>query len=68
MNDNLWCGFLMGCAIGFDMDSDDVEIVLQKAGLSKENSITACQYAIKDHVGESKWKRGIAAIKEWAEG
>jgi hypothetical protein len=64
MNDDQWTGFLMGCAIGFDLDSDDVEAILTKARLSKANSLTACQYAIKNHVGEAAWKRGLAAIRE----
>ncbi len=67
MTYDLWVGFLMGCAIGFDLDSDEVEAILQKAGLSQENSLTACQYAIKDHVGEARWAAGIAAIRETAE-
>lgn len=68
MIDDLWCGFLMGCAIGFDLDSDDVESILEKVGLSKDNSLTACQYAIKEYVGDIAWWRGISAIRDRAEG
>lgn len=67
MDDKSWSGFVIGCALGFDLDTEEVEAILKNARLDPAvNSLTACQYAIKDHVGEYAWKRGIAAIRDAA--
>ena len=57
-------GFTMGCAIGFDMDSDEIDIMLEKYGLRlNDNTLLECQEALKDHVGEERWKNGIRVIQ-----
>ena len=63
MNDDLRTGFLMGCAIGFDMDSDDIETVLKAHGLTLADDILPCQQALREHVGEQRWRNGIHLIQ-----
>ena len=53
----------MGCAIGFDMDSDDIEAVLEAHGLTLEDDILECQKALREHVGEQRWRNGIRLIE-----
>lgn len=57
-------GFVMGCLIGFDMDSDDLDVMLQKYGLTLNGStLLECQEALRDHVGKERWQNGIRAIR-----
>lgn len=64
MNEQDKIGYTMGCAIGFDMDSDEVDSMLQKYGLDLErDSLLDCQRALRGHVGEERWKNGIRAIQ-----
>jgi len=64
MNARDQIGFTMGCAFGFNLDSDEVDIMLQKYGLTiKDNTLLECQEALREHVGEERWKNGIKIIR-----
>jgi hypothetical protein len=57
-------GFDMGCAIGFDMDSFDVDDMLAKYGLDRKTAtLFECQAVLRTHVGEERWANGIRAIR-----
>lgn len=57
-------GFLLGCAIGFDMDSDEIESVLAEQGLSTaKNTLLECQHALHLHVGQERFQNGLKAIR-----
>lgn len=57
-------GFLLGCLMGFDMESDQVEAMLKERNLIIENSsLIDCQLALREQVGEERWKNGVRAIQ-----
>lgn len=64
MTDDLWCNFLLRCFLVSAMNRDAVEAVLEKSGLSKDSSLTACQFAIMEDIGDAAWWRGINFIRE----
>jgi len=56
--------FLLGCAIGFDLEFQEVDAILKDRGLSVEgSSLMDCQLALRAHVGEDRWKNGIRIIQ-----
>ncbi len=64
MNEKERAGFLMGMAIGFNKDSDEVEAILRKHDLTFVDDLRSCQLAIRDHVGERRWKQGVGLIRQ----
>lgn len=56
-------GFELGCFIGFQICSGELEMMLAKYGLSPESSLPDCRQALRDHVGEERYQRGIRIIK-----
>lgn len=63
MDNNQWTGFIMGCALGFDLDSDEIDTILRAANLTSRDDLMACQKAIHDHIGEARWQNGIRLIQ-----
>lgn len=63
MSEKEWAGFILGCAIGFDLDSEQVENILQAAQLGRNTSLPVAQNAIRLHVGEARWESGIRLIQ-----
>lgn len=64
MTENERIGFDMGCAIGFDMDSFDVDAMFERYGLdTHKNSLQECQVALRKRVGEARWVNGIKLIQ-----
>lgn len=59
MDERQRAGFLIGMAIGFDMDSSDVEVMLARDGLTLDDDLMECQNAIKAHVGDRRWRQGV---------
>lgn len=64
MNETDQIGFEMGCLIGFNIDSDELDVMLEKYGLDRQrDSLQDCKNALRDHVGEECWTKGIRIIK-----
>lgn len=63
MSEKEWAGFILGFAIGFDLDSEQVEIILHAAHLGRNAPLLAAQNAIRLHVGEARWESGIRLIQ-----
>lgn len=64
MDENERAGFLIGMAIGFDKDTDEVEGILRQHGLTLNDSLRQCQEAIRAHFGERRWKQGVGLIRQ----
>lgn len=57
-------GFLLGCAIGFDMEVEEIESILAKQGLSTAgNTLLECQNALRLNMGEIPWQNGLKTIR-----
>lgn len=57
-------GFTLGCAIGFDLDSHDIENLLAQAGKSMEqDTCLECQTVLRTVLGEVRWQNGIKIIQ-----
>lgn len=57
-------GFEMGCLIGFHIDSDELDLMLAKYGLDRRSSsLQECKDALRDHVGEGAYRKGVRRIK-----
>ena len=64
MDEKQQAGFVIGVAIGFDLDTLEVEEILGAQGLTLDASLLECQKAIHDHVGERRWQQGIGLIRQ----
>ncbi len=67
MNEQEKNDFVLGCAVGFHMSSNEIDCFIQKYGLDLDRDpLMHCQNALRDHVGENVYERGnrkIAARK-----
>ena len=66
MNDQDRAGFLFGCAVGFDLDSDDVEALLALRGLTLADSLSVCQAVLRESMVKERWERGLRIIADRA--
>lgn len=64
MDEKQWEGLQMGVAIGFDMDTDDLEAFLEQRGLSQRDGLATCQAALRESMSKEQWQAGIAAIRD----
>ena len=64
MNHNEITGFYIGCALAWDLDSAEVDEILQEFGLNAvDGPLYECQQAIRHYVGEDAFQLGLAIIK-----
>lgn len=62
-------GFDMGCAIGWGMDSLDVDLLLAEAGLDPDTcTLDEARQAVRDKVGIAEFYVGLQLIRLAAAG
>ncbi len=67
MNEKEQADFVFGCFVGFCMTTSEIAIMFQKYGLDPNyDSAAACKQALREHVGEDRWKKGVRAIQNRA--
>ncbi len=64
MNEREIAGFMLGCFVGFQMTTSEIAMMFHKYGLDPHSdSVSACLQALRDHVGEERWRKGVRTIQ-----